>query len=85
MATISSIKVSSRSSRRDRDQPGRLVFNVDTSSGDLHLVEDAVHRGDQRDGDEPDDQAHDDDDGRLEERGQLLDLVVELGLVVLAR
>ena len=29
---------------------------------DLHLVEDAVHRRDQRDGDEADDQPHHDDD-----------------------
>ena len=41
-------------------------------ASDLDLVEDAVHGGDQRDGDEADDKAHEDDDGRLEERGQLL-------------
>src|SRR3954452_20917251 len=37
------------------------------SMSDLDLVEDAVHGGDQRDGDEADDEPHGEDDGRLEQ------------------
>src|SRR5262245_36828479 len=75
-ATRSSISVSPRSSRR------RARW-IDMSHVDL--TEDAVHRRDQRDGDEADDHPHDDDDERLEDRSELGDLVVQLGLVVLRR
>src|SRR6476620_8094324 len=71
IVTTSSSSVSPRSSRLCRD------------ISDLHLVEHAVHRGHQGDGDEADEQTHHDDDGRFEQRGKFLDLVVELGLVVL--
>src|SRR5688500_17100705 len=73
-ATTSSMRVSPRSSRCD-------VRKVTMSHVDL--TEDPIHRRDQRHRDEADDEAHGHDDDRLEERGQLRDLVVELGLVVL--
>src|SRR5580704_8865490 len=41
----------------------------------------AVHGRYQGDGDESDDDAHEDDDGRLEEAGEPLDLHVELPVV----
>src|SRR5437016_14116309 len=68
---ITSINVRPRSceDRRPRD------------NSDLHLAEDAVHRRHERDGDEPDDDPHEDDDRGLEEAGEALDLVVELLLV----
>ena len=44
----------------------------------LRAVEDAVHRRDERDRDEADDQAHEDDDRGLEQRRELLELVLEL-------
>src|SRR4051794_9254296 len=75
-ATTSSIRVSPRSSRW-----GALWIDM----SHVDLPEDAVHRRDQRDRDEADDQPHQDDDERLEERGELGDFVVELGLVVLRR
>ena len=40
----------------------------------LHLVVDAVHRRHERDGHEPDDDAHEDDHSRLEEAREALDL-----------
>src|SRR4051812_27252237 len=49
---------------------------------DLHLAVYAVHGRDQRDRDEPHDDAHDDDDDWLEERSQPLDLVAQFPLVV---
>src|SRR4051812_23050777 len=73
-ATTSSIRVSPRSFRRG--VRGMGISHVD-------LAKDAVHRGDQRDRNKPDHEPHHDDDERLEECGQLRDLVVELGLVVL--
>src|SRR4051795_12301334 len=75
-ATRTSTRVSPRSPVH-RSGPGSI--------SDVHLVEDAVHRRDQRDCDEADDQTHEDDDDRLEERGELGDLVVQLRLVVLGR
>src|SRR5690242_11122660 len=71
-ATISSTSVSPRSSCVDTR---RVISDVD-------LVEDAVHGRDHGDGHEADHAAHEDDHGRLEERGQLLQLVVQLALVV---
>src|SRR5689334_1055420 len=75
------ITTATRSSRRlsPRSSPHR------PRTSDLHLVEDAVHGRDQCDGDEPDDQAHHDDDGGFEQRGQLVDAVAELALVVAGR
>src|SRR4051812_25936346 len=76
MATNSSIRVS----------PQSLRCGVGWAPmSHLDLAEDAVHRRDEGDGDETDDHTHHDDDERLEERRQLGDLVVELGLVVLGR
>src|SRR5688500_7895972 len=71
MATSNSTSDSPRSSRSGRDM------------SHVHLLEDPVHRRHQGDGDEAHDQAHRDDDDRLEERRELRDLVAELGLVVL--
>src|SRR3954451_17598087 len=67
-ATNSSISVSPRSS--------------ETIASNLDLVEDSVHRAHQGDRHEADQAAHHDDHQRLEQRGQLLDLVVQLALVV---
>src|SRR6478735_3342385 len=71
-ATISSTRVSPRSSLVDARRA--------MSDGDL--VEDAVHGRDHRDRHEADDAAHEQDDRRLERRGELLQLVVQLALVV---
>ena len=49
----------------------------------MHLVVDAVHRRNQRHGDEADDQAHEDDDGGLKEAREALDPDVDLSVVVL--
>src|SRR5438309_7271281 len=51
-------------------------------SCELHLLVDAVHRGDQRDRDEPHGDAHEDDHRGFEERRQALDLVLELLAVI---
>src|SRR4051812_8398325 len=74
IATTSSIRVSPRSLRCSVRRA--TMSHVD-------LTEDPVHRRDQRDRDEPHHGSHGDDDEWLEERCQLRDLVVELGLVVL--
>src|SRR5690349_18699463 len=71
IVTTSSSSVSPRSSCPCRDM------------SDLHLVEHAVHRGHQGHCDEADQQTHHDDHGGLEQRGEFLNLVVELGFVVL--
>src|SRR4051812_5305058 len=70
VATSSSIRVSPRSSR-----------NAERTS-DLDLVEDAVHGRHQRDGHEAHHQPHRHDDQWLDQRDQILDLVVQLALVV---
>src|SRR3954467_6645378 len=57
----------------------RVLFRLQVSG----LVEDAVHRGDQRDGNEANDESHEDDDQRLEERREFLELVLQLTSVVL--
>src|SRR4051812_17702673 len=49
---------------------------------DLHLAEDAVHRGYECDRDEADDATGDDDDEWLEEAREALELVVELAVEV---
>src|SRR4051794_15308656 len=46
-------------------------------SSELHLVVDAVHRGDHRDGDEPHGTAHEQDHRRFEQRGKTLNLEFE--------
>src|SRR5262245_43132125 len=73
-ATRTSTRLSPRSSVQAERPP---------QTSHLDLVIDAVHRRDQRDGDEADYQPHEDDDERLEKRGELGDLVVQLCLVVL--
>src|SRR4051794_11643942 len=57
IAITSSTSVSPRWSRE---------WVVNTGMSHIHLTEDAVHRRDQRDRHEPDDQSHDDDDDGLE-------------------
>ena len=57
-------------------------FLVAPDSLDVHLAVDAVHGRDEGDGDESDDHADEEDDGRLEQAGELLELVVELPVEV---
>src|SRR4051795_4871853 len=45
---------------------------------ELHLVVDAVHRGDHRDGDETNRAPHEEDDRGFEQRREALDLELEL-------
>src|SRR3954452_16370340 len=71
-------RISTSDSPRSSAQPDWM-----RCTSDLDLVKDAVHGGDQGDGDEADGEDHEDDDDRLDERGELVDLVVQLGLVVL--
>src|SRR4051812_21399323 len=86
IATPAIPRIASATSTSTRDSPRSLPHRARRPrTSDVHLLEDAVHRRHQRDGDESDDPTHDDDDQRLEDRGQLLDLVVELDLVVLRR
>src|SRR4051812_11199032 len=84
-APITAVTVRPRMSTATRisisDSPRSSVTGAATS--DLHLVVDAVHGRHQCDGDETHDQAHDDQDDRLEQRGDLVDLVGELAFVVL--
>src|SRR5689334_2629171 len=50
---------------------------------ELRRVEDAVHRRDEVDRDEPHDQTHEDDHRRFEQRREALQLVLELLAVIL--
>src|SRR5207249_4082040 len=66
----------------------RISIRVEPSCGRprtsyLDLVVDAVHRGDQRDGDEANDHTDHDDHGRLEQVEEALHPIVELALVEL--
>src|ERR1700730_17592866 len=66
--------------------PTRDLWNRTARPGSyLHLVVDAVHRGDQGDGDKAHHQSDEHDRDRLEETREVLDLVVELAVEVFGR
>src|SRR4051812_6197612 len=82
-ATPAKPRITTATSTSISDSPRSFCKRRSRIGSDLYLVEDAIHGRHQRDRDEADEGAHDDDDRWLEQGGQLLDLVIKFGLVVL--
>ena len=72
-----------RHSRHQRKccDPDVPLSTCEWISGDVDLAVDAVHGRDECDRHEADDETHEDDDGRLEQTGEVLDLDLELAVV----
>src|SRR3954451_14093432 len=79
---ITSMRVNPPSERVD---PGSACPMGRDLLAKVSTLDHAVDRLDHRHRDEPDDHAHEHDDGGLEQRHQLLQLVLELARVVLGR